>query len=213
MRDTVSDVSEESRKPASNQSGVTIRRILPLALAATLLLGCGDDDGEASSITAPPDTTTSTTERSTTITTEGRTGVEADVEEAYYAQWDAYVEILSDPDPSNRLIDQHFAGAAKETLLDSISKDIRDGVVTRLPENKADFAPRIESIDVQESKATVLECVVDGLVAVRRSTGEVLDDDVVVLRLTNEFELLGGQWKIIRTEVVEELTDRSECAG
>ncbi len=83
--------------------------IVILALAA-----CGGDDASSSTTTtmpSPESTTTATTAAPTT--TEDPT---AAVEQAFYDQWDAFVEITGHPDVRNPLIDRYFAGKAKEAL-------------------------------------------------------------------------------------------------
>jgi hypothetical protein len=196
---------------------VHVRHRLALLVAAALLVGAcsADEGGEASPATVAVEdeaTTAAATPTTTTTTTVVDAAVAA-VERAYFEQWDAFVEIFSDPDPSNPLIDRYFAGTARETILDSIARDIRDNVITRLPENPSDFRPAIESLAMDSSEtATVIECLVDGLVAVDRVNGTVLNDDVVVLRVTNAFQLIDAQWKVTSIRVLEELQSADECA-
>lgn len=190
-------------------------------LGALLLAGvvavpaCGDDDSGASNATVPDDRPTTETTRSTTSTTEEpEAEIRAEVEDAYYAQWDAFVEIFSDPDPANPLIDEHFTGAAREQVLNSIGSEIANGTITRPPEDDENFQFLVESIEILgESEAVVIDCLVDGLVAVDRSTGQVLNDRVVSLRTRNTFRLEDGHWKISDTEVLEELGEGVKCGG
>ncbi len=192
-------------------------------LAATLVMAltvaaCGDDD-TTSPVTVPDDgssTTTPTT--STTTPPEPAEDPDAEtrqaIEQAYFDQWDAFIEILSDPDPANPLIDQHFAGASKDALLDTISMDIAEGVVTRPPEDPSDFQPGIESLELVDSTtATVIECTIDGLVVERRDTGEVVNDRVSIVRLQNRFELIDGRWKVSSTKLIERLEGSDTCAN
>ena len=122
---------------------VRTRRIWGIVLAAGVALAaCGGGDGEPSAATvAPTPTSESTTTTEATTTTTTTSSVEAAVEQAFYEQWDAFIEILSDPDPANPLIDRYFTGRARETLLDTISSDVRDGYVTQRPSDPALFSP------------------------------------------------------------------------
>lgn len=177
-----------------------------LVASVLVLAGCGDDGGATSSpITVDPaqEATTTTEDPSTTTTTEDPT---AAIEQAYYDQWDAFVEILSDPDPANPLIDKHFAGAAKEKLLDSVSRFVQNGTVAALPLSAHDFRPRVESIEMNSSdSAMVVECLVDGLRVLERASGRVLNDNVKTLRIKNEFRYRQGTWKIVSSTTVDEL--------
>jgi hypothetical protein len=194
------------------------RRVVGLAVAAVALVatGCGDDDAVTSPVTVPDtrdETPTSTTSATEATQEDGDAEVISEIEAAYFAQWDAFVEILRDPDPANPLIDQHFAGAAKETLLDTISQDIADGVITRRPEDPARFRPGIESVQVTgPTKAVLVECTVDGLVVVRRDSGDVVNDRVSVVRIENVFELIEGQWRVTSSRLLERLEEAAACA-
>ena len=193
-----------------------IGRGAPLLLVAALLLGCGDDDEGVSSATLvaeDDDPTTTTAEPTTTTADDPDVELKAEIEDAYYAQWDAYVEILSDPDPTNPLIDRHFAGAARERLLDAISADIREGLVTRRPASSEHFRHVVETVDVRsESEAVVVSCVIDGLVVQKRSSGEIVNDTVAVLRVESAFVLDGSLWKLDDSVRLERFEQGNECA-
>ena len=166
-------------------------------LAGALLVGACTSDDEPSASTVAPDETTvpeSTTTEATTTTTEDPA---AAVEQAFFDQWDAFVEVLEDPDPSNPLIDMFFIGAARDSLLDTVSSDIDNGWVTQRPENPDHFKPGVESVEIVDSAtAIVIECTIDGLVVVERQSGTVVNDNVVSARLENTFVLDGDQWKL-----------------
>ena len=168
-----------------------------LVVGALVIGACAGDD-DASDVTVAQDETSvpeSTTTEATTTTTEDPTVA---IEQAFYDQWDAFVEILEDPDPSNPLIDQFFTGTARDAILDTISSDIERGLVTRRPENPDHFSPGIESIEfVDERTALVVECTIDGLIVLDRETGMVINDNVVSARLENTFVLEDGQWKLL----------------
>lgn len=177
---------------------VSWRRSLVLVVAvvvvSALLAGCGGGGEEPSAVTVAQTTPTSTTTTEATTTT---VSAEAAVEQAFYEQWDAFIEILSDPDPGNPLIDRYFTGRARETLLDTISSDVRNGYVTKRPEDPQLF--RVMPLEIEldsEDSARLRACVVDGLVLKVRETGEVVNDEVATVESRNTFVLEGGRWKL-----------------
>lgn len=174
-------------------------------LAGALLVGACTSDDEPSDSTVAPDETTvpeSTTTEATTTTTEDPA---AAVEQAFFDQWDAFIEILEDPDPSNPLIDEFFAGAARDQVLDIVSRYIAEDKVAARPDDPADFAPSIVSVQlVGGDSAVVVECTVDGTKIVQRSTGNVLNDNLDVNHFENTFELIDGRWKLISTKVLQD---------
>ena len=190
------------------------RRLGPLLLGAAVLLGaCGGDD-DASGVTVPEDevtTSTSTTTGSTTTTTDPDADVKEAIEQAYYDQWDAYIEILSDPDPTNPLIEQHFTGAARERLLDSIAEDVRAGIVTRRPDNPDNFRADIIDVSLAEEQATVISCLVDGLVQVDRTTGAVVNDAVATLKIETSMVLEDQNWKLEDSVRLSRLEGATSC--
>lgn len=175
-------------------------RIGTVLLAAALLVGaCGDDDAGGSDVTVPadPNSSTSSSTTSSSTTTADPAGA---VEQAFYDQWDAFVEITSAPDVDNPLIDEYFTGEAKQALLDGVSKLIADGQAIRLPEDPSDFEPRIVEIRMEgESSAVVYECTVEALVIVDQATGEVVDDAVSEFESRNVFERVDGRFKVSET--------------
>lgn len=170
--------------------------------AAALLLGaCGGDDTDASNVTVPAETSTSepstTTTESTTTTTEDP---KAAVEAAFYAQWDAFVEIVSAPDPADPLIDRHFADGARSAVLDGVSKLLSQGQAFRLPDDESKFDPRIVEIDLTSaSTATVFECTVEGLVLYEVSSNTTVNEGVANYERRNDFELRDGRWVVVET--------------
>lgn len=192
------------------------RRLAPLLLGATVLLGaCGGDD-DASGVTVPADeatTTTATTDPSTT--TDPDAEAKEAVEQAYYDQFEAFVTILSRLDPSDPLIDAHYAGRQKEQTLDAIAKNIADGTALQAPDDPSRLQADVLSVDVGDDGTTarLVACVVDGIVVVRRDSREVVNDAVVTLRLQHDFVLDSGRWKVTQTERLERKEGVHECAA
>lgn len=170
------------------------RRSRVLAVAGALLAGCGGGDGEPSAVTVAETTPTSTTTTEATTTT---VSAEAAVEQAFYEQWDAFIEILSDPDPANPLIDRYFTGPARESLLDAISRFVSDGVSAKRPDDRAQFQPTVRAVHLESrTRAVVIECTIDGIQQVDRRTGTVIDSDVAQVHGKLVFEYSGGQWRV-----------------
>ena len=186
-----------------------------MLLVAAVVAGACSGDDDSSGTTVPADdattsTTSSSTTSSTTSTTEDPT---AAVEQAFYDQWDAFVEILSAPDPANPLIDKHFAGDARATVLDIIASDLTQNFTTSKPEDPMHFVPRIESVEfVSPITALVTECTVDGLVIRNRDTGEVVNDVVATVRIKNRFELDDGRWRVASSTRIARSEGVVDCA-
>lgn len=188
-------------------------RIGTCLLALALVVGaCGGDDDDTSNVTVPADTSTTesttTTEPATTSTTEDPA---AAVEAAFFAQWDAFVAILGNPDPANPLIDRHFTGEARESLLDSISDFLQEGKRAQRPADPAHFSPAVLEVVVEGETAVLFECTVDGIVVVDAESGEVLNDEVSTYALRNEFRFEGGAWKLSATR--EPTAEEPACDG
>lgn len=170
-------------------------RLAACLLAVAVVIGaCGDDDDSTSPVTVDPETTT--TEPTTTDATPTTEDPEAAVEQAFYDQWDAYLEIVADPDPANPLIDEYFTGRAKQGVLDGVSRLISEGRAIREPENEEDFEPTIVETQIRSAtEASVFECTTDGLVVFDKASGTVVNDEVVHVEQRNEFTLEDGRWK------------------
>lgn len=187
-------------------------RIGTCLFAAALLLGaCGGDATDTSNVTVPAETSTTepatTTTESTTTTTEDP---KAAVEAAFYEHWDAFVEILEAPDPSNPLIDQYFTGAARSAVLDGVSRLIGDGHAVRLPADSSNFRPQIKSIVLlSDTEAIVYECTIDGLVVYDTSSGEIVNQSVDKIAQRNLLQLEDGSWKVSDLRDIEE--DEPSC--
>ena len=175
-----------------------------LVVGALVVGACAGDD-DASDVTVAPDETSvpeSTTTEATTTTTEDPTVA---VEQAFYDQWDAFVEILEDPDPSNPLIEQHFSGDAKDAVLDGVSSLIADGLAIRTPDNEANFEPRIVEVRIlSPTSAAVFECTLEGLVIYHQESGDVVEDAVSEFESRNDFEMIDGRYVVTSTRDIEE---------
>lgn len=196
------------------------RRVAGLAVAAVALVatGCGGDDAVTSPVTVPDtrDETPGTSDPADGDDGEDDEQAEMipEVEQAYLAQWEAYVEILSAPDPANPLIDQHYTGSAREQLLDTISDDIANGYVTERPANPEHFSVDVDSVQIAGGdRAVVLSCLVDGLVLKQADSGGVLNDDVASIAYRTEMVFEDGRWKISEAEEVEREEGADGCDG
>ena len=174
-------------------------------VAGALVVGACSGDDVASDVTVAPDQTTApetTTTEAITTTTEDPADA---VEQAFFDQWDAYLDIVGDPDTANPLIDQHFTAGAKDAVLDGVSALIADGLAIRLPDDEADFEPRIVGAQVlSPTTAVVFECTLEGLVIYRQDTGEIVDGAVSEFESRNDFELIDGRYVVTSTRDIEE---------
>ncbi len=166
-----------------------------LVSAALIVGACGGDDDDTSNVTVPAEspTTTSTTVATTTTTEDPKVAVE----QAFFAKWDAYVEVGANPDPANPLVEDVFTGPAKQAFLDAISRLNREGNGVRRPSDSSRFVLRVNEIRiVSESEAVVFECSLDGLEIFDLATGEVKSNSVDEVASRNILRLVDGVWKV-----------------
>lgn len=167
--------------------------VIALALAA-----CGGDGDEAVTTTTTSTSTatsSTTTTVATTTTTEAR-DLEAEVRAAFFAQWDAFFKLLSAPDPTDPLIEMHFASAAKERMLIQIGR-FRERNAVAIREGADAFLAEIQRLElVNDTRAIVVECTIDRSLQVDAETGAVIDDSEIRAHFVNVFELLEGRWKL-----------------
>ena len=188
----------------TGRTGATVRttQIGTLLVGLALFAGaCGGGADDTSSVTVPA--TEPTTAPTSTTTSEPTTTTEdpkAAVEQAFYDQWDAFVEIVARPDPTRpadrRVLHRRGAG----TLLDGMSQLIarRRGDPTSGGSERSsgrELSNRIQSI--ADDGAVVFECTVDGLVVSTSSTRASRRRRRSTTRQQrNEFELVDGMWKV-----------------
>lgn len=178
--------------------------LLPLVLVF-VLGACGGDGAASPDVTLGADefVTTTALPAPTTIT-DPDAAIKADVEQAFYEQWDAFVQILGELDPASPLIDRYFTGEAKDSLIKTMGDFVLSKEALRLPESGDDFAPRIISIHVDgPNTATVFECTIDGLVVVDVSTDTVVNDSVSTYAARNTFLLEGNAWRLESSRSLE----------
>jgi hypothetical protein len=194
--------------------------VLVLVAANLVLPSCAD--GAEGALPRATDTRSSAPDRlpevsppaapATTSTTEAAGDQVAAVRRAFHDQWDAFVEITSDPDITDPLIDRHFTGEAREAVLDTVSADLLHGHATGVPDDPDLFQPSIESVEITgPASAVVVECTVDGLMVVERDSAEVVDATVVTVRIENRFERADGTWKVARSNLLSRREGVHRC--
>lgn len=171
-----------------------------LVVAAVLLLGCGDGDGDAAPV-ADPTTTTSTTTTSTTVpettTTTAAPSPEEEVLAAYANYWQA-VDAAFDPpqvEPEHPALREYATGEAlagitanaRETLSQNRARRIRSG---------GRYAHRAEVLTIDGDTATVRDCTIDDTVIVNTVDGAVIDDGVSTRLYISMLVHEAGQWKL-----------------
>ncbi len=179
-------------------------RIRACLLAVALVAGaCAGDDDASPDVTVDPTATTAAVEdppETTTTTADPRVAVE----QAFYDQWDAYLEIVGDPDVSNPLIELTYTGTARDGVIDGISALREAGTAIRRPDDPQLFTPRIvETRRVSATEYLVFECTIQGLVLFEREAGTVLDDAVANYERKNTLVLDDQAWKVSDTVRVE----------
>lgn len=178
-----------------------------ILLAATMAVAACGSDAATATAAAPVEgssattATTNVTPTSATTSTAPAADPLVDVERAFHAQWDAFVDVLGAPDISDPLIDAHFTGRAREHLVDVVSEFLAEGKVAVRPDDPADFSPRVVAIALESpTSALVHECTRDGVVILDARSGAVLDGDVSTFEARNTFHLVDGRWKLANTD-------------
>lgn len=178
---------------------IATRYRLCLLAGALLAAACtGDDD--TTDVTIAPDETTApetTTTEAPTTTTEDPTVA---VEQAFHDQWDAYLEIVGDPDPANPLIEATYTGGARDEILDAVSKLILEGRVIVRPEDSSKFQPRVGDVArVSDTEYLLVQCTIQGLVLKDAESGATIDDEVAEFNRQSTYVLEADTWKVSRT--------------
>lgn len=167
---------------------------------------CSGDDDPSDGAAATSTTETSVAE--TTTTAEPTTTTEdpaAAVEQAFFDQWDAYLEIVRNPDPSHPLIEQTYTGGARDEVLNGVSKLISEGRAIRRPDDPQLFIPRVLDIrELSETEFVLFECTIQGLVLFDQETGDVVDDELADYNRKSRYVLEDGRWKVAQTTRFEE---------
>jgi hypothetical protein len=176
--------------------GDAMRRVWTAALvgAVVVALGaCGGDDDEESTGT----TAASTTSAPSTSTTNPRGEVEA----AYLAYWDAYLEAVTEPvKPELPELQQLVTGAQKTIVTRNLRQLQARGEAVR-QSDPSHYRHIVRAVDRSNGGASIEACVYDDLITYDVATGTEVDSSVAWKRVHAQLVHYGDRWLISYLEI------------
>jgi hypothetical protein len=177
------------------------------ALAWVVVVGgvaCGADDEEEST----GSTASSTTAAPTTTTPDLRVEVEA----AYLAYWDAYLEASSEPvTPALPELQVLMTGDHKRTVTRNLQDLQGNGRAVRERENSR-YRNVLESLEfADEATARLTACSYDDLITYDVATGEPVDDSAATKWLEGQMVREGDRWKVTQLQIVRRENGNDQC--
>jgi hypothetical protein len=190
--------------------GGAVKRVSLAVLAGVVVVAgvaCGGDDKEestaptASSATAAPTTTTTADPR-------------AEVEEAYLAYWDAYLEASSEPvNPNLAGLQVLMTGDHKRAVTRNLQDLQGNAWAVRERENSR-YRNVIETLEFADgSTARITACSYDDLITYDVVTGEPVDDSAATKWLEGQMVHEGNLWKVAQLQIVRRENGNDQCLG
>ena len=175
------------------------RRIVVPLLALALAAGgaaCTDDDGADPA----PTTTAPTTTAPTPTDEEQLQQLSEDWFEASRAVYlgDEQVDSAS----------EFLTGSYLENFEEQASEFLGSGNVARADDRSDQM---VETVEVDGSEATVVECVVDADAVIDEASGDVVDDDVAAYRYRSTAMRTDDGWRYSDRETIDEEIGATEC--
>jgi hypothetical protein len=181
-------------------------RALGTGLVAVVLLTACSSGGNSAAKTTTTSTTTTTT-LATTTTTDPKDAVK----QAYLDYWTMIDRLGPAPNPDDPELAVRTANPLLTSLRDDMSTRQQQGRRTRLPDDPALNAHRVDQVSVTEANATVDDCFVDGRIA-EGSDGSI-NDAVVTKHTSAKLVLVGSDWKVTDVQFVEKTNGVAGCAA
>lgn len=188
-----------------------------IGLALVAVSCSGDDSATRSSANdaARLSTTTSsttTTEASSATSTPVGKSVEDEIIARYLGFWDARFAANSGvPNPDDPALREFATGEQLETVVNETRDNLAQGLAFRRAASPSDIQ-RVTVIGIDGDHAVVQECVVADGVIVRRSTGEVVNDDVATHSVRGELLRVDGVWKVSSAHLIQRWEGVAGCA-
>ena len=193
-----------------------MRRAASVGVLVLATSACGGSDTSApapastASVAAPATTASSTTTTAvpptsaipattvavaTTSAPKTQAEQEAEIIEAYLQGWDAWIQVLYDPQAPLPESSASRSGSSLELLIEKRDQMLRDGELGR-PGTDAllQFQPRVES--VSGDIATVRDCIVDDIVLFSSETNEIVDDSISTASWLSRMVRTDGIWTL-----------------
>ena len=184
-----------------------------VGLAATLVLGaCGGDPEQRSDRVIPLPTEAPTT--STTTTTVPSFGFDPAAVQKVWADYQAAVDVLDSliaaPNPDDPRLPLSLTGPMLEHWRNELAKQRDAGEVAKYPPGSRH---REELMGVRSLTAETAELDVCGLddAVVTGPSGEVINDNVAIVRVVERLKREDGRWKWAETEGGD--ATEAECPG
>src|SRR5262249_28771014 len=129
---------------------------------------------------------------------------------AYQEFWRVWLEANNPPNPDYPKLTEVDTGAQLTLARTAIEKHRNQGVVYRSASpSHADH--QLLSLVVTGPAATLPDCSVDDTVVLDRSSGRVVNDDVVTHLWRVSLVLEGGQWKVQDNTETDRFNGISDC--
>jgi hypothetical protein len=188
--------------------GGAVRWVLIAALAGVIVVGgvgCGGDDEEEGS-TGPR--TSSTTAVTTTTTADPR----VEVEEAYLAYWDAYLEASNEPvTPDLPGLQVLMTGDHKRTVTRNL-RDLQGNAWAVREREDSRYRNVLESLELADgATARLTACSYDDLITYDVVTGEPVDDSAATKWLEGQMVREGDRWKVAQLQIVRRENGDDQC--
>ena len=197
------DVTLTRRRDRSLSGGVR-QRTAGAALVLVVLAGACSDDGEP--IAEP----TTTSRPSTTTSTEP--AAEDEVVDRYLAFWEARREANTAPvNPDHPALPEYAAEAQLDQVVLETTQRRDQGLALRAAADPVG-EHRVDVVELDADTATLQDCATDDDVVYRVATGEVVDDAVATRNVEATMRLVEGEWKLVRTRVVQTWEGVAGCA-
>jgi hypothetical protein len=187
--------------------GGAVRRVSVAVLASVVVLAagaCGENDGDEES-------TDQTAPSSTSATTTTTTNPSAEVEAAYLAYWDAYLEASSEPvNPDLPELQALMSGGHQQVVTRNLRNMQANALAVREREN-SQFRNVLETVELADAAARFTACSYDDLVTYDVATGEPVDASVATKSLEGRMVFEDDRWKVAQLEIVSRELGSDQC--
>lgn len=175
------------------------------AMLAVSVAGCSDDDPPPD----PPTTTSTTTAPSTTLSPEeeDEQALRQLAEDWYVTTQQIFNEGM-DPSIAESLLTSEYLSRVKAEVA---RRDRNDLVSHADPQNRSMHT--VESVEVEGDTAVLGECIIDGDLLLKRSTGEIVNEAVAAFRYETRATRMNGRWVLSGRETLEEREGQTECTA
>lgn len=178
-----------------------------LAICFTACSGTGAAEDTRPTRGVPSGRTSSTAVSSTSSASRGE-----EVLAAYLSYWEMVIRVNDPPNPSDAEIPKRTTGDQLVLLIQTLQENEAKHRVIRRPANsRSVHRPRVTSIE--SGRATIEDCAIDDLVVSNSQTGEVVDDDIVTVRIVSVMVIEQGEWKVSEAQLGPRMPGVSECAS